>query len=239
MILRRTTQPYVWSWAYPCGHCATFDFIQKRIAEAGYIVARNYPGEALGLHIKPDLQTWADNWMDAPYTQVVQKAGGRNATAPLPDVKALNAKFDEVFGKGGIYHFMSHPQSLDFGEAGFYEQHLAHISRRPDIWYVPMGPIYAFHTIVEKTSVRNMLPMGANGTKARFEVANDLDRKIYNGSLTLDFTAPASISVFSNGRKLAARGAQQLTDRWNQEYLRREGDHLFVTCASNTLLEFR
>jgi len=239
-ILKRTTQPYVWTWAYPCGHCATFDFVQKRIAEAGYIVARNYPGEAQGLHIRPDLQTWADNWMDAPYTQVVQKAGGRgNPPPPLPDVNSYNAKFDEVYGKGGIYHFMSHPQSLDFGPFGFYEQHLAHISHRSDVWYVPMGPIYAFHTIVEKTNVRSVLPADAKGAKARFSVTNDLNPKIYMGSLTLDFTAPASVGVFVNGRKLAERTTKQLTDRWNEEYMRREGDHVFVTVKANTTLEFR
>ena len=84
----------------------------------------------------------------------MQKAGGRRgATAPPIDVPDLNAKFDEVYQKGGIYHFMSHPQSLDFGPDGFYEKHLAHIGRRPDVWYVPMGPVYAFHTIVERTEV--------------------------------------------------------------------------------------
>jgi peptidoglycan/xylan/chitin deacetylase (PgdA/CDA1 family) len=238
MILRRTSQPYVWSWAYPCGHCATFDVIQKRIADAGYIVARNYPGEALGQHVRPNLQTWADNWMDAPYTQVVQRGNGRAGGPVQPDVHDLNAKFDEVYGKGGIYHFMSHPQSLDFGSFGFYEQHLSHISRHPDIWYVPMGPIYAFKTIVEKTNVRNVLPAGAIGG-ARFTVSNDLDPKIYMGSLTLDFTAPASLSVFANGKKLAERGLQQMTDRWNEEYVRREGDHVYVTVRSNTTLEFR
>ena len=124
-ILKRTTQPYVWTWAYPCGHCANLELIQKRIAAAGYIVARNYPGEALGLHIRPDLQTWASNPYDAPYTQVVQKQGGRRgAEAPPIDVPSLDAKFDEVYEKGGIYHFMSHPQSLDFGPDGFYEKHL-------------------------------------------------------------------------------------------------------------------
>jgi hypothetical protein len=231
MILRRTTQPYVWSWAYPCGHCASFDFIQKRIAAAGYIVARNYPGEAQGLHIRPDLQTWAPNPYDAPYTQVVQKAGGRSAAPPVPDVADLNAKFDEVYGKGGIYHFMSHPQSLDFGPEGFYEKHLGHISRRPDVWYVPMGPVYAFHTIVERTEIRPL-------TKNRFAVSNSLDRKIYSGSLTLEFTAPASITVLSNGKKLAER-TKELTDRWNEEYVRRDGNRLFVTVRSNTTLEFR
>jgi peptidoglycan/xylan/chitin deacetylase (PgdA/CDA1 family) len=235
-ILKRTTQPYVWTWAYPCGHCANLEVIQKRIAAAGYIVARNYPGEALGLHIRPDLQTWASNPYDAPYTQVVQKQGGRRgAEAPPIDVASLDAKFDEVYEKGGIYHFMSHPQSLDFGPDGFYEKHLSHISRRPDVWYVPMGPVYAFKTIVDRTDVR---PLSNGGAKARFAVSNTLDRKIYSGSLTLEFTAPPTISVLSGGAKLAERG-KTVTDRWNEEYVRREGDRLFVTVRSNTTLEFR
>jgi peptidoglycan/xylan/chitin deacetylase (PgdA/CDA1 family) len=235
-ILKHTGQPYVWTWGYPCGHCATFDLIQKRIAAAGYIVARNYPGEAQGLHVRPDLQTWAENPYDAPYTQVVQKAGGRRgATAPPIDVPDLNKKFDEVYEKGGIYHFMSHPQSLDFGADGFYEKHLAHISRKPDVWYVPMGPVYAFHTIVERTEVR---PVSNGGAKARFAVSNTLDRKIYSGSLTLEFNAPSSIGIFADGKKLPER-TKAPTDRWNEEYVRREGDRVFVTIHSNKTLEFR
>ena len=75
-ILRLTPQPYVWTWCYPCGHCANYDFIQKKIAAAGYIVARNYPDETHDGHIRPDLQTWDANPMNAAYTQVVQKRGG-------------------------------------------------------------------------------------------------------------------------------------------------------------------
>lgn len=235
-ILKRTGQPYVWTWAYPCGHCANLELIQKRIAAAGYIVARNYPGEAQGLHVRPDLQTWASNPYDAPYTQVVQRAGGRRgATAPPIVVADLNAKFDEVYGKGGIYHFMSHPQSLDFGPEGFYEQHLAHISRRPDVWYVPMGPVYAFKTIVDATEVR---PLASSGGRPRFSVSNTLDRKIYSGSLTLEFAVPAGMSLFSAGKKLE-EPRRRLTDRWDEEYVRREGDRVFVTVRPTTTLEFR
>ena len=235
-ILKHTGQPYVWTWAYPCGHCANLELIQKRIAAAGYIVARNYPGEAQGLHVRPDLQTWASNPYDAPYTQVVQRAGGRRgATAPPIVVADLDAKFDEVYGKGGIYHFMSHPQSLDFGPEGFYEKHLAHIGRRPDVWYVPMGPVYAFKTIVDATEVK---AVGDGGSRSRFSVSNSLDRKIYSGSLTLEFAAPVAMSVFANGKKL--EGPRRiLTDRWNEEYVRREGDRVFVTVRPNTTLEFR
>ena len=150
----------------------------------------------------------------------------------MPD---LNTKFDEVYQKGGIYHFLSHPQSLDFGPDGFYEKHLSHIGRRADVWYVPMGPLYAFHTIAEKTEVK---PMSKGNAKARFAVSNALDRKIYNGSLTLEFAAPPSVTVTANGKKLAERAAG-VTDRWTEEYVRREGERLFVTVHSNTTLEFR
>ena len=98
-----------------------------------------------------------------------------------------------------------------------------------------MGPVYAFHTIVERTEIK---PLSKGGAKARFAVSNALDRKIYNGSLTLEFTAPASVSVLSNGKKLA-EPTKAVTDRWNEEYVRREGDKLYVTVLSNTTLEFR
>ena len=237
VLLRRTSQPYIWTWAYPCGHCADFPEIQKRIAGAGYIVARSYPNESLGGHLRPDLQTWAENPFNATYTQVVQRAGGRRGTPPAAvEVPPLNAKFDEIYANGGIYHFMTHPQSIEFGPQGFYERHLEHIARKPDVWYVPMGPAYAFATIVKQTAI---LPLSKGPAKARFALSNKLDRKIFNGSLTLEFAAPASVEVRSNGKKLPVRTSAHMTDRWDEEYVRREGERLFVTVRSNTTLEFR
>jgi peptidoglycan/xylan/chitin deacetylase (PgdA/CDA1 family) len=233
-ILRLTNQPYVWSWCYPCGHCANHDFIQKRIAAAGYIVAWNYPDEPHDGHIMPNLQTWDANPMNAGYTQVVQKRGGAAKTERI-DVGVLNAKFDEIYQRGGIYNFMSHPQWLDYGPDGFYERHLAHVARRSDVWYVPMGPLYAYHSLYEKTVVRTL---ARQGSKDRFQVACPLDPKIFNGSVTLDFLAPNGISVTANGRKLADHGSS-LTDRWDREYFRREKEHLYVTVRPNTILEFQ
>jgi peptidoglycan/xylan/chitin deacetylase (PgdA/CDA1 family) len=229
-ILKNTRQPHVWTWCYPCGHCANYDFIQKRIAAAGYIVARNYPNEAQDGHIVPDLQTWDANPYNAAYTQVVQKRGGAAKTERI-DINVLNAKFDEIYQRGGIYNFMSHPQWLDFGPEHFYERHLAYVSRRADIWYVPMGPLYAYKRIHDATEVR---PAGPS----KFQLSNKLDRRVYNGALTLDFIAPAGVSVFSNGRRLQERPAGPV-DRWDREYVRRDGEHLYVTVASNTVIEFR
>jgi peptidoglycan/xylan/chitin deacetylase (PgdA/CDA1 family) len=233
-ILRRTKQPYVWSWCYPCGHCANHDFIRARIAAAGYIVARNYPDEPNNGHLAPDLRTWAPDFYNAAYTQVVQKRGG-SATSQVIDVDVLNKKFDEVHAEGGIYHFLSHPQWLDFGPEGFYERHLAHIARRDDVWYVPMGPLYAFKTMSDEAEVT---PVTARGARAAFRVQTTLDTKVYNGSLTLEFKAPAGVTVTASGRKLTER-APGATDRWTGEYVRRDGERLFVTVKPNTTVEFR
>jgi peptidoglycan/xylan/chitin deacetylase (PgdA/CDA1 family) len=234
LILERTKQPHVWTWCYPCGHCAHHDFIQKRIAAAGYIVARNYPNEAQDGHLVPDLQTWDSDVFNAAYTQVVQKRGGSAKTERI-DVGVLNAKFDEVYKGGGIYNFVSHPQWLDYGPESFYEQHLAYVGRRADVWYVPMGPLYAFRTVRERTEVR---PIDSGEALARFAVSHDLDRKVYSGSVTLEFAAPPDVAVFADSKPLPQRSMQP-TDRWTGEYFRREGDRLYVTVRPNTTLEFR
>ena len=234
-ILRRTKQPHVWSWCYPCGHCANHEFIRERIADAGYIVARSYPDEPTNGHLVPDLRTWAPDFFNAAYTQVVQKRGG-SATTQVIDVEVLNRKFDEVYGEGGIYHFLSHPQWLDFGPEGFYERHLTHIARRADVWYVPMGPLYAYRTLIDRTEVETLPATG--GARSAFRVCTTLDTRIYNGSITLEFQAPVAARVTSSGTALLERPAGP-TDRWTGEYVRRDGQRLYVTVKPGTTVEFR
>jgi peptidoglycan/xylan/chitin deacetylase (PgdA/CDA1 family) len=232
-ILRLTQQPYVWSWCYPCGNCADYPFIQKRIAAAGYIVARNYPNELQNGHVKPGIETWDSNPMNAGYTQVVQHRNAAKSDAV--DLAALNATFDDVYKRGAIYHFMSHPQWLDYGPEAFYERHMKHVGGRSDVWYVPMGPLYAYRTISESSTVK---PLPAGSHKARFSVSNVLNPKIYSGSISLEFSAPSNVAVLSNGQILP-EGKSASADRWDGEYYRRDGDRVIVTVRSNTTLEFR
>jgi peptidoglycan/xylan/chitin deacetylase (PgdA/CDA1 family) len=232
-ILKHTPQPYVWSWCYPCGNCAQYEFVQRKLARAGYLVARNYPGEEQDRHNLPDLQTYDSNPYNATYTQVVQKKGGI-AKSGRTSVAELNAKFDEVYQRGGIYNFLSHPQWLDYGAEQFYEQHLAHVGKRTDVWYVPMGPLYAYRIVRERTEVGALEPKGGN---ERYVVYNDLDEKIFNGVLTLEFSAPEKATPHSHGKPILEWG-QEITDRWDKEYFRREGDKVFVTVHPNTILEF-
>ena len=226
-ILRNTDQPHVWSFAYPCGLCTKYDFVHRKLERAGYLVARNYPNEETGGHIVPDMQSYDPHTYNATYTQVVQKKGGIAPTGRT-DLAAINGKFDEVYGKGGIYNFMSHPQWLDYGPDKFYEQHLRYVSNRQDVWYVPMGPLYAYRRVVQHTQVRRLGP-------DRFAATCSLDPKVFPVSVTLEFRAPESWTPEADGRVLAERKAG-LTDRWNEQYFRREGEKLYVTVRPSAVV---
>ncbi len=233
-ILQHTAQPYVWSWCYPCGNCNASEFVHRKLSRAGYIVARNYPDEAHDRHNLPNLQTYDTNPYNATYTQLLQRRGGIAKTGRT-NVTEVNAKFDEVYENGGIYNFMSHPQWLDYGPTGFYEQHLAHIAQRSDIWYVPMGPLYAYHTVRESTKVSALDPLSS---KARFAVYNDLDARVFLNSITLEFAAPQFTQILSDGHAIP-EGGPSLTDRWSEEYFRREGENVYLTIHPNTIVEFQ
>jgi peptidoglycan/xylan/chitin deacetylase (PgdA/CDA1 family) len=252
-ILAQTGQRYIWSWVYPCGNCAGYEFVHDRLRRAGYLVARTYPDERRGGHIVPDLQSWASDPYRADYTQVIQRQGGI-APAGRTDVALLNRKFDEIHpndeagsgaggrarsqsAEGGIYHMVSHPGLLDLGTDQFFQKHLAHIGGRPDVWYVPVGALYAYQIVREDTIVT---PLGPREGWERFAVHNTLDPKVYDNAVTLSFAIPAAntISVRVGGRAMTEK-TSKLTDRWNAEYYRRDGASTLVTVKPNQIVEVR
>lgn len=232
-IRAQTGQPYVWSWSYPYGQCAAVSFVRDRLAGAGYIVARDYPDSGNGGSLIPDLQAWDSDPYRAAYTQVAEKSGEAVA-AGRTDVASLNAKFDEVYRNRSIYSLVSHPQWVDLDPGGFYEQHLAHVAGHPDIWYVPLGPLYGYQTVRDHTEVQ---PLKKGRSLGRFAVYNDLDPAVYDMSITLEFWAPPIVQVFANRKQLGERKAR-MTDRWTGQYYRREKGKLLVTVHPNTILEF-
>jgi len=252
-ILAQTDQKYVWTWVYPCGNCAADETIHHRLSLAGYLVARNYPDEIHGGHIVPDLRVWAADPYNAAFTQSVQKQGGI-APAGRTDITLLNRKFDEVHPEivagrggrgggaavtadGGIYQFMTHPSLLDYGADQFFEKHLAYIGGRPDVWYVPLGPLYAYQIVRENTVVT---PLGPKDGFERFAVHHNLDPKIYDNVVTLNFVIPAAatVTIRATGKPVPQKAAK-LTDRWNVEYYRREENATLVTIRPNQILEVR
>ena len=73
---------------------------------------------------------------------------------------------------------------------------------------------------------------------ARFVVFNQLDRKVYNGSITLRFRSSAEMHVTVNGNELTEYPAGPVA-RWDGQYFRRDGDDLLVTVQPNSVVEFR
>lgn len=265
-ITAQTGQTHVWTWVYPCGNCAGYEFVHQRLHDAGYLVARTYPGERQGGHLVPDLRSWAPDPYAADYAQVVQRQGGI-APAGRTDVALLNSKFDDVHGvttpapggagsggraaavgrgggrggnqsaEGGVYHFVAHPTLLEFGPEQFFEKHLAYIGNRPDVWYVPLGPLYAYRTVRENTVVT---PLDPKDGWERFAVHNSLDPAVYDNALTLTFVIPAAskVAVRAAGRPVPEKTAK-LTDRWNTEYYRRDGNATLVTVRPNQIVELK
>ncbi len=231
-ILERVDQPHVWSFAYPCGLCSEYAFVRDKLRHAGYLTARIYPDEANDGHLLPNMNTWDTRRYRATYTQSVQKKGGI-APSGRTDVVEINAKFDEVYQSGGIYNFLTHPNWLDFEEGAFYQQHLRHIARRDDVWYVPMGPLYAYQTATEHTKVH---PLG----EGRFAVVHDLDPGVFPNSVTLEFEwsgdAVEEVNTENGGLAEAPAGA---TYGWDHESYRVEGNRVFVTVQPNSILAIR
>ncbi len=105
------------------------------------------------------------------------------------------------------------------------------MSNRKDIWYVPMGPLYAYQRVTQHTQVRRLGP-------DRFAAACDLDPKVFFVSVTLEFRAPEGWRPEADGRALPERRAG-LTDRWNEQYFRRDGEKLYVTVRPSTVVVVR
>jgi len=230
-ILAHVGQPHVWSFAYPCGLCSEYPFVRDKLAHAGYLVARIYPDEENGGHLLPDMNTWDTNRYQATYTQAVQNKGGI-APDGRTDVAEINAKFDEVYQSGGIYNFLTHPNWLDFEEDAFYQRHLQYIARRDDIWYVPMGPLYAYQTATEHTKVH---PLG----QGRFAVVHDLDTGVFPNSVTLEFEISADVAQVKATDRIIAASLAGPTYGWDREFYRVAGNRLFVTLQPNTVLDIR
>lgn len=207
-ILKNTGLKQVQSWCYPCGLCADRAWVHEKLKAAGYLVARTYPNEETEGHIIPDEQGFASNPYAAAYTQVVQRAGGiskKGRTEPAE----INAKFDEVYARGGIYHFMSHAQWLDLADRAYYDQHLKHVGGREDVWYVPIGPLYAYHARAEKARV--------SGSGTEFRVSEIAE----GGLVTLEFRAGAEW-------KPKAAGAS----------VRQAGDRVYVTVPTGSTISW-
>jgi len=137
-LFRNGDQGYMYVWIAPNG--ATDSIIDSLLTLRNILVNRLYgtgdtafsawsPASHKFLPINPTLEIGNPSW-----------GGGETR------IDVLNATFDSVTAHGGIYHFMWHPQTLypDIGKA-YLSDHLKHVSKRSDLWYVNLGHLYLYH----------------------------------------------------------------------------------------------
>ena len=137
-LFRKGNQGYVYVWIAPNGRSNMI--VDSLLTQRNILVNRLYgtgdtsfsvwaPASKHFLPINPTLEIGNPSW-----------GGGETR------IEVLNATFDSVTARGGIYHFMWHPQTLspDIQKA-YLSDHLKHVSKRSDIWYVNLGHLYLYH----------------------------------------------------------------------------------------------
>ncbi len=82
------------------------------------------------------------------------------------DVAELNAAFDKVHQRGGLFYALWHPDrfrnsvlydrrpGIEGQQGSTLVQHLIHVARRPDVWYVANGWLYSYHHAARNVHVR-------------------------------------------------------------------------------------
>ena len=125
------------------------------------------------------------------------------------DVAALDAAFDRVYADGRICYAMWHPDRyrnsvihdarppVEGAQGSSLIQHLTHVARRPDVWYVPNGWLHCYRYVAEHAQVVRQSSPGdkstgpaARGHRPRTVVSN-FSRFSFNTSKAVIFQALA------------------------------------------------
>ena len=102
----------------------------------------------------------ASNYLVSRSTVLNQSSWGRwdnthglyrcGLTTDLRSLSLTNSRFDNVYSKGGIYHFNIHPAKYNWQNNDTLLKHLQHLSNKTDIWYVGFGQAYMYHYLVDR-----------------------------------------------------------------------------------------
>ena len=155
---RSGVNEYVYAWVAPFGDYDAA--IDSATSNAKYLVSRLFYYN----------ENYFSNWNNDLYKFDPVGSSievGNSYYWGSTDINELNTTFDNVVDSNGVYHLVTHPNILEWGE-DFTWIHLDYISNRKDIWYVGFGHLYLYRFVSNSgqegslNMVENHLPSVSN-----------------------------------------------------------------------------
>lgn len=162
---RKGLKQYVWAWIEPYGE--SDDSCRAELANSLYLCDRD-----------TSLADVFANWdsINGLYGRIGGSTWGEWNITP----EEADAKFDQVYNSGGIYHMMFHPWEVNMT---YLLRHLDYIKQRKDIWYAGFGHLYLYHFAQERNLI-SVSPLHGLIARADF---GDLRFTDSDGVTLLDF----------------------------------------------------
>lgn len=147
---------YVYCWIAPFGDYD--ETVDSLLGLYGYLAARLYTNldtAAPRIYVYGDstLHPWIPSRSHFEAFFPTVEFGAPSWGGGDTSLTSLNGLFDTITAQGGVYHLMWHPQIIyPDRNAPYIVNHLRHISRHTDLWYVNLGPLYLYHMVQEMNS---------------------------------------------------------------------------------------
>lgn len=189
-LYRNGENEYVYSWIAPNGYLD--DIIDSLVGQNKYLVNRLYYGDYEGF---AEWNSENDVYFPIGVTRAIDPPRSRLGWGiGTDDIDDLNNKFDEVISNGSVYHVMCHPNVIEWNKSYTWE-HLEHISRRNNLWYVTLGHVYLYHLAHQNYTFENTVNVTKSEIKpTEFKLYQNYPNPFNNGT-NISFYIPNGIHI--------------------------------------------
>lgn len=185
-LFRRGDKEYVYTWIAPNGY--RDDPIDSLLAAEHYLVNRLYRSGYNGMG------DWNE---DLLLFQPVGMSGEIGHTSwyssATTDTLELKNRFDRAYNAGEVYHFMFHPQSIDWNER-YGHQHLEYLSGREDVWYVALGHLYLYELMSNNEYTLTEVEITDNKVPEKLHLEQNFPNP-FNPTTTINYSIPTNRHV--------------------------------------------
>lgn len=193
-LFKKGNKEYVYTWICPFGEMDSK--VQSLLGKSNILANRLYSDGDYGT------SEWDNkNNLYKPFGMTIEFGNTTWESNASNNLDELNSYFDYAYKNNGVYHLISHPQTIEWDKP-YAEGHLKYISQRKDVWYVSVGHMYLYKYLSENISDCKIQEQSKNSFLITQEYLNK-----YNKETTLCFSlkedSKVNIEFFdNNGRSL-------------------------------------